>query len=205
MMNRKTGIKKAAKAIRAFFPAVTVFAALFVSGDPLFASCALVAAAMHEAGHILAAYALGIKLRRFSFSMLGARLITDSGTVSYMKEAALAAAGPAVNLLGAAYAYPLMQVCTGKAREFFEYLLISCCFLAMLNLLPIKSFDGGRILFCLLANISDRFADGRLADAFSFLSLFCLWSTSVYLLLRTGSSLSLFVFSASLFMRMTES
>ena len=55
MMNRKTGIKKAAKAIRAFFPAVTVFAALFVSGDPLFASCALAAAAIHEVGHILAA------------------------------------------------------------------------------------------------------------------------------------------------------
>lgn len=203
-MKNKNSIKKAAKALSAFFPAVTVFAALFVSGDPLFAMSALSAAALHEVGHILAAEALGIRLKRFSFSMLGARLVTESGTVPYMKEAALAAAGPAANLLGAAYAYPISRVVEGKEKDFCVFFLVSCCFLALLNLLPIKSFDGGRILYCLLASLSDGFADGRLAEFFSFLSLFCLWSTSVYLLLRTGSSLSLFVFSVSLFLRMTR-
>lgn len=204
MMNRKKGIKRAVKSLGSLLPVLTVFAALFVSGDPLFASAALAAAALHEVGHILAAEALGIRLRRFSFSMLGARLLTASGTLPYMKEALLAAAGPAANLLGAAYAFPLSRVCGGRGREFCVYFLISCIFLALLNLLPIKSFDGGRILYCLLAALSDVFADGRLAEVFSFLSLFCLWSIAVYFLLRTGSSLSLFVFSSSLFLRMTS-
>lgn len=204
MKRRNKGIKRVAKAFGSLLPALTVFAALFVSGDPLFASAAFAAAALHEVGHILAAEALGIRLRRFSFSMLGARLLTESGTLSYPKEALLAAAGPAANLLGAAYAFPLVRVCGGGIRDFCVYFLISCVFLALLNLLPIKSFDGGRILYCLLAGISDVFADGRPAEVFSFLSLFCLWSISVYFLLRTGSSLSLFVFSSSLFLRMTS-
>ena len=73
--------------------------------------------------------------------------------------------------------------------------------LALLNLLPISDFDGGRILHCLLAPAIGLRVTGRVCELLSILSLFCLWCMSVYALIRAGGSLSLFVFSTTLFVR----
>lgn len=186
-------------------PVGTVLAALAISGKPLSAAATLLAVTVHEGGHLVAAALIGTKPNRFSLRTLGARLEVDTAELPYGKEMILAAAGPIANLLGAAYALPLAVIASNTLFEPVCFFIAASVGLAILNLLPIKSFDGGRILNCALSLISDRFADGKLAGAISFLSLFALWSTSVYLILRTGASLSLFTFSVTLFVRLTDS
>lgn len=60
---------------------------------------ALVAAALHECGHILAAKLCRIPLVQMKLGIFGATLQTDRALCSYGKEIILAAAGPLTNLL----------------------------------------------------------------------------------------------------------
>lgn len=151
------------------------------------------AALLHEAGHLLAARLLGIPLGRFRLGLRGARLEVKGRMLSYGEEWLLAAAGPLFSLLGAAGGALFWS--SSAARIF------SCAslLLGLLNLLPIRSFDGGRMLAAMLsACLSPRAVCAILRGA-SFLCLSLLWMTAVYLLLRTGDGISLFCFSMSLF------
>ena len=71
----------------------------------------------------------------------------------------------------------------------------------MMNLLPVASLDGGRILSCLLSLTLGADAARRVLRLLSLFLLSLLWLLSVYALLRAGQFLSLFVFSFSLLVR----
>ncbi len=154
----------------------------------------LVAILIHEAGHLLAAYLLHMKPKGVSADTIGIRLLFRGAPPSYGKEIFLCASGPLANLLS------LLLVLPFKGAENAFFLSVSAA-LAILNLLPIEGFDGGRILHgTLLLFLSPTLAD-RISDLFSFLFLFVLWCASVYLMMRTGNELSLFFFSAAIFFR----
>jgi Zn-dependent protease len=71
--------------------------------------------------------------------------------------------------------------------------------LGIINLIPIRGFDGGRILHALLSLALPVSAVEKISSILGFFSLLCIWLLSVWLLLRTGTSLTLFVFSCCLF------
>ena len=71
--------------------------------------------------------------------------------------------------------------------------------LGLLNLLPIRSFDGGRMLSAAISAMLGEGAAEYVLRLTSFLFLFLLWAVSVFFLLRAGDGLSLFCFSMSLF------
>lgn len=157
---------------------------------------ALAAAALHECGHILAARLCKIRLCEMRLGIFGATLTTDGTLCSYGKEILLAAAGPATNLL-------CFFVCASVAQgsPLLESFRLSSLFLALLNLLPIRELDGGRITSCALSLLfSPRVAEATV-KVLSLCIIFSLWTLSVYLLLRLGASLSLFIFSCFLFCR----
>ncbi len=159
----------------------------------------LVAALLHELGHVVAARLLNIPLRELRLSALGARLVLRKGLISYGEEWALCAAGPIFSLMGAAIAMLLRE--TLPSAELFATVSL---FLGVLNLLPIRSFDGGRMADALLHRLlAERWADGIL-NASSFLWLFLLWASAVYLLLKAGEGISLLCFSMSLLCRFFE-
>ena len=156
----------------------------------------LLAALLHECGHLLAAKAMGIPLRQLRIDFLGARMEVTGRMLSYGEEWLLCAAGPLTSLLLAALAAPLWSL-SPHAQMF------SCASLVLgfLNLLPIRTFDGGRMLeSALSAHFSVRTVR-RVLRLSSFLFLFLLWATAIYFLLRVGDGLSLFAFSMSLFFR----
>lgn len=158
----------------------------------------LTAVGLHEGGHILCAILCRVPLGRFRLTANEARL-SLSGTISYSKELLICGAGPAVNLLCVLWATVCGGAVLGESNLSF-FATVSAA-LAFLNLLPIGDLDGGRIYYCILAWFAGpRFAL-VLCNLLSFLTLFCLWSVSVYALLRVGASLSLFLFSSSLFLR----
>ncbi len=159
----------------------------------------LLAALGHECGHLLAAKCMHIPLSGFRLDLLGARLEVANGMLSYGEEWLLAAAGPGVSFLLSLLAAPLWQI--WEPARIFSVLSF---LLGMLNLLPIRTFDGGRMLESLLLSKCSSRTVTKLTWGISFISLFLLWAIAVYFLLRVGDGLSLFCFSFSLFFRFLE-
>lgn len=164
----------------------------------LFSLAALLAALSHELGHLLMAKACGISMRECRVGLYGAGLEPAEALYSYSQEIFLCLAGPLVNFLFGS----LLLILPLPPSDFLTYFIFSSFSLGTLNSLPIRGFDGGRIFCALLSHFLSPRLVGRIVDVLSFLFIFLLWSLSVYLLLRTASSLSLFIFSLSLFGRL---
>ncbi len=178
------------------FSALLFFCGTFLSDAGGVGAAILLAAGLHECGHILAARLLHIPLRGFCLDLLGARLEVRGRMLSYGEEWLLAAAGPIASLIVSALAAPFWAACPFAVAFSCASLL-----LGLLNLLPIRTFDGGRMLeTALLAHLSQRRA-GQIVRLLTFSFLFLLWAGAVYLLLRVGDGLSLFCFSMSLLSR----
>ncbi len=150
---------------------------------------------VHEGGHLLAARLCRIKTDGFSVDTLGARLSLTGTALSYQKELAICISGPLANLFSIA---PVYRLRTNTDIGFFISVSLA---LALLNLLPIKGFDGGRIFHCLTSLAFPPTVSERLYSLSSFFCLFILWCGSVYMMIRTGADVSLFIFSASIFTR----
>ncbi len=186
--------------IKIALPSLIMGITLIFSGRLTTFSAIVLAAALHELGHIAAARLLKIDFSEFSLSLLGARLKTGSRLISYRDEVLLAASGPFVNIIFFIAFYPQTAL-SGWLGEFFAYFTAASLFLGLLNLLPISTFDGGRILYASVASKASPALASDILRVLSFICLFGLWCISSYLLIRTGNSLSLFVFSITLFAR----
>ena len=191
--------------IKIAIPSLVMIVALIFSGDTVPLLAVFSAATLHELGHVVAAKALGIRFSEFSLSLLGARLNTETKLISYKSEMILALSGPLVNIFCFAAFLPqaLTQGAGGAFLSCFcSYFCAASITLGVLNLLPISTFDGGRIVYSATALIKDDITARKISRSLSFICLIFLWSASVYLLIKTGSSLSLFTFSLTLFARL---
>ncbi len=169
-----------------------LFVSLFIS-EGWYVVFVLLPALLHELGHIAAARARGVRVSELNVTVMGARM-TLEGCYSYADEFIIALCGPLVNILCAVFSLGYIS----RSAWMFTF-CVSSVSLGMTNLLPIKSFDGGRMLSSLLLRrLGIRIADGLLSVT-SFLSLFAIWCASVYLLLKNAESLSVFIFSISTF------
>lgn len=157
------------------------------------------AALLHELGHAAVAWGCGIPVRSLRLDLFGARMELG-GVLSYGRELAVAAGGPLVNLLSAALAYPLCAL-YGFEGGMGLFFIASLC-LGGLNLLPVQSLDGGRILGCALSLLLGAEAGERAVALTTGLFLGGLWLLSVYALLRVGQMLTLFSFTLCLLLRL---
>lgn len=159
---------------------------------------ALLAVALHEFGHWGVIKLCRVRLNGFRFGTYEARLLL-CGSLSYGKEFLICLAGPVINLFSVLLSLPFGGTLFGKSDLSF-FTTVSAA-LGLLNLLPAGDLDGGRMLSCLLGWLVGPRITIFICGACSFITLFCLWSVSVFALLRTGGSLSLFLFSSALFLR----
>ena len=184
--------------IKIGFFAVLLFLALLMTHS-LFSFASLFAALLHELGHFLAAWACRIRMKEFSLGLFGAGLTPSGDLYSYSDEIILCLGGPLSNLLFGSVSLLFLPHFSSPLLSAFAF---SSFGYAILNLLPIKGFDGGRIFRALLLFFLPIALTEKLISILSFFCVFSLWSLSVYLLLRSASSLSLFIFSLSLFARL---
>lgn len=192
-------MRKSKMQIRVAPAAATLFLGMLLTDRSLLCLAALVAAAFHEVGHLCAAKLMHIPMKSLRLDLLGARLDATGRMLSYGEEWVLCMAGPLFSLLLAAIPAPFWM-----SSLFARQLSYASLLLGVLNLLPIRSFDGGRMLSAVLSvTVGERAAERTLTCS-SFLFLFLLWCFSVYCLLRVGDGLSLMCFSMSLFSRFFE-
>lgn len=178
-------------------------------------------AALHECGHLIAARALKIKIEEIRFDFSGVRICTEKAVNSYRDELLLSAAGPLANLLSVTLsvafflsngitiseaADALLSLLNGEftltgAVGFFA---TSSILQGGINLLPINTLDGGRVLFCAAALLFGERSAYVLIKVTSFAAAFVLWTVALYLLLKVSAGLGVFVFAACVFFSTRE-
>lgn len=159
----------------------------------------LLAATLHECGHLLTARILRVPIVSLHISILGARLEVGDPLLSYRHEWMLCAAGPLFSFLFAGGATWLASAF--PFAEGIRLFAMTSVALGIINLLPVGWLDGGRMFRAMCLQMLPHRVATAMIHTVSFAFLLLLWMSSVYLLLRVGNSLSLFVFSFSLFFR----
>lgn len=176
---------------------LVIFAAVWLfAADSPHSALTLVAITLHELGHIIGALFIGENFNSFGLQIGGLLLSRKKVYTSYFSEAFIAFCGPLFNFISAAICFILFRQ---RGDIFFTEVSLA---LGLLNMLPIKEFDGGKVAEALLSAFIPCTQLYYICEMLSFLSLFFLWSTSVYALLKSGESITLFLFSAVLFVRM---
>lgn len=138
----------------------------------------------HELGHI-SALTLMQKKARIRGAENGFR-IGGFGSLGYTEEIIAAAAGPASNILIAALMLPF------RKNGYVEDLALINLLTAACNLLPIKRYDGERILKALIARSAGPCAADAVCGKISLSLTVILTFLSLYLMLRADSGYWIF-------------
>ncbi len=146
------------------------------------------AACLHEAGHLLCLKALNIKKPELSLGLCGAVIKADTSSLSYRSEILVFISGAAVNLLASFTALIVLRSGFNTRLVFFFFANL---FYAGLNILPLKNFDGGRCLECILLLITDPFKVDRIMNKVYFIGSAVLLFITVYGMQVFGFNLTL--------------
>jgi len=147
----------------------------------------LAAAVLHETGHILCAVLLKIPFSGLAVRPCGAVMTFDFSGTAYLREMCVHLAGPVTGLLAAAGALWVY----GDAAAYFAGLSV---WLAVLNLLPVRGFDGGGILSCLLSVLLPPQTVYRICRAVSVVTILFLWIVVLWIELRVYAGMTLMLF-----------
>lgn len=189
------------KRARAFYGAVVWILLIVVGisfGDEWEWLAVVPAALLHELGHYVAAAVCGVKITGVRVGILGARMRME-GVLSYGKEFGIALSGPAVNALCA------LAVCgfsNGRVDHSpFQYFFYASVGLGLLNLLPVGTLDGGRMLSALLSYFFSPAVAATALRITTTLCLLALWLLAGYALLWGSPILSSFIFILALMLQ----
>ena len=146
----------------------------------------------HEAAHVFAGAMFGARVKKITLVPFGIS-ISMSAPRSYSEEIFVAAAGPVMNFTVCAV------IIFGKlAAPCADLLLFSLTFGA-LNLLPVRSLDGGAVLTAALSLMIGRDAAERVVDITGAAGIFFLWLIGVYIFFYGAENFTLVAFSSCLF------
>ena len=154
------------------------------------------AAFVHEAGHLVCLKASGVNIYGITILPFGAVIRSDAEKLTYRKEAWAALAGPLAGLCAAAVSGVLFWVLRDPYTLFFAAANVT---LSLVNLVPVRTLDGGRALEALAFSRmpfekAESFAENVSYGAFVFLTF-----ASLGLLAFTGCNFSLVIFCVCLF------
>ncbi len=157
----------------------------------------LIAALLHELGHILCARLLGIPLTGCSVRPCGAFLNFDFSRTSYCREGCVHLAGAGTGILSAAAAVWIF----GEKAEYFAGISVV---LAAVNLLPVQGFDGGGVLHCLLSDVVSPEKGDGICRAVSLIVTLLLWTAVLWVELRVRADAAMLCFVLYVMIYQTE-
>lgn len=182
-------MKKISFRIEPFAP--TGLFLLFFSWESAARAAVLSSVLVHELSHLAAAGMYGGRVESLSITAFGVSL-GFSPPKTYGEEIFVAAAGPAASFLFAAL---------GRARGgvFGSEVFVFSLFLGLMNLIPLASFDGNRMLTALVSLLFGESAARKASAFLSYSFLFLAWVVSVYVLFYSGANFALLLFCAYIF------
>lgn len=131
--------------------ALPAFALMLLLEGGLPTALLLFAALLHELGHFAALRVYGIPVRRVDLEPMGARIVYDDALCPLRASAWIAVSGALVNLsVCTAVSLLLAPGFFGAYRLPLLFFALANGFLALLNLLPWETLDGGRLLLSVL-------------------------------------------------------
>lgn len=158
---------------------------LLLTDTPILLASLLPAALLHELAHYAVLRLCGVRTARFTLTGLGASLyVPELHRLSYGAELLSAAAGPLMNLL-------LWVLLSLTGREELTLFAGAQMVLGVLNLLPVRPMDGGRILWLATAYLTEPYTADRVAAAVGLAASSALLALCLWLVLTTGSGLFL--------------
>lgn len=158
---------------------------LLLTDTPILLTALLPAALLHELAHYAVLRLCGVRAARFTLTGLGASLyVPELHRLSYGAELLSAAAGPLMNLL-------LWVLLSLTGREELTLFAGAQMVLGVLNLLPVRPMDGGRILWLATAYLTEPYTADRVAAAVGLAASSALLALCLWLVLTTGSGLFL--------------
>ena len=151
----------------------------------------LSAVAVHEGGHILIAALLGIRMTEFRSSGLGFNIKYNFINCEILKEAAVILGGSLCGILSAAllYATPFAE-----SKGGMSFILISLT-LSALNLMPVRSLDGGELISSLLNYYMLPDRAYKITHLLSLIFSLTFWFITVCIQMRIGANLSMLMMS----------
>ena len=148
---------------------------------------------IHETGHIFFAKIAKIPMRKIRLGAFHLRLRYDCSSASFKNELLVCSGGIAFNL-----AVVLLLLPFSSLNDKISFILLCNLSLAIMNLYPASTLDGGRIIKCILMIFLDERRANTIFKIISFVFAFLLWLCAVYLLLIFNSNISLFFISVFL-------
>ena len=167
---------------------------IFILSGFDYAAIFLLSGVIHETGHIAFLALNGVKKGEMRLGLLGAEIKADISRISYMREISVYLGGIIFNLLTCVLCLFLLKISFDIRLILFFF---SNLLYALVNLVPIKSFDGGGALRAiLLISVPDMMLAEKISNAVSVLFSVILLVFSVVSLLKFGSNLTLVMLAA---------
>ena len=196
------------------FGAILLLFSLILSNEITYACVYLICAAIHELGHLWAAKILNIKIEEMTFDIAGAKILPAGQINSYKNEFLLCAAGPLASMCLALFCAIacygnfdiniLFEEEISNASQVLSAIILFSTIQAVINLIPIDGFDGGRMLKSITVYHFGVSTGQKISYILTFIFSLILWMTSVYFLIKIGQGLSLFSFSICMFLKLFE-
>lgn len=156
----------------------------------------IASALLHELGHIILMYIYNVKIYSVTVLPFGAVIRSDASALPYKHESLVALAGPGVNIVCAVLTGVVCAFVPNKELVFFAVCNI---LLGLVNLVPVKTLDGGRAVCCLLCCVMPPEKADKYIELVSYLSLIFLAVASLVLLALTEYNFSLIIFCVYIF------
>lgn len=175
--------------LRIHFSFFALFLLLFMSDQTMVLVPFLLAAVLHEMGHLAALRYYEIPLRQITLTCLGGTIRADLTWAGYWQEMAISLSGPLVNF-AAAYLSAQKAHYTGDLESAFLFAGANFL-LGAVNLLPIIPLDGGCAIRALSYRLLGLETGDRVCRLISLCGAAMVTTGGIWLFARTQCNLSL--------------
>lgn len=143
----------------------------------------ILAALLHEAGHLAAITACRAEITEIALEPMGARITYDGMKTSYVDDLRIALAGPLFNLL---FCLLGVTVFVFFKNEYVLLFVFSHLALAAANLLTVSFLDGGNMLYAALCIKSDQTRAEKVCRIMNVFGRLIMLAANIFALVLSG-------------------
>lgn len=191
--NILSSLKKIRFKIKFNFYFMSFLTFIFVMDKSYTAIFGVLSAVLHELGHIIAIILKKGNITEIAFGIVNIDISSDSYTFSEAEsedELFILLSGPLINLI---IALVLKFIYFSSGCSMANLVSYQNLFLGIVNLLPISSLDGGRILYILLSKKLDFILAEKIINIISILFLLPICILGFLVLIKSKYNFSLLI------------